>query len=69
MNPNFNNVLIGGVYYTLVIILSFFSIFGVYILIRYGKSTPIALTTSIVYSVFFLKILMTSYLTLQTIIS
>lgn len=69
MNPNFNNLLIAGVYYTLVACISFFSIFGVYILIRYGRSTPVALTIAIVYSVFFLKLLMSSYLTLSGIIA
>lgn len=57
------------VYYSLVGIISFFSIFGVYVLIRYGKSTPLALSVAILYSFFFLKILAESYLTLQTIIS
>jgi hypothetical protein len=69
MNPNFNNLLISGVYYVLIAVLSFFSIFGVYILIRYGKTTPLAITIAVVYSVFFLKVLMESYQTLQRIIS
>ncbi len=67
MNPNFNNLLISGVYYTLVAVISFFSVFGVYILIRYGKSTPLAVTIAVVYSVFFLKILLESYNTLSNI--
>jgi hypothetical protein len=63
------NLLIAGIYYVLVILLSFFSIFGLYILIRYGKSTPFALTVAIVYSLFFLKILSESYQTLNGLLS
>ena len=66
-NPN--NLLIAGVYFTLAAILSFFSIFGVYILIRYGRSRPLALAISIVYGFFFIKILIDSYSTLRTLLS
>jgi hypothetical protein len=66
-NPN--NLLIAGVYYVLVAVLTFFSIFGVYILIRYGKSRPLALSIALVYGFFFLKILVESYGTLQVLLS
>jgi hypothetical protein len=66
-NPT--NLLIAGIYYLLVAFLSFFSIFGVYILIRYGKSTPFAITLAIVYSFFFLKILSESSLTLRLLLA
>lgn len=65
-NPT--NLLIAGVYYILVAVLSFFSIFGVYILIRYGKSTPLAFTVAIVYSFIFLKILAESYQSLNSLL-
>ena len=63
------NLLIAGIYYVIVAGLSFFSLFGVYILIRYGKSTPLSLTIAVVYSFFFLKILAESYQSLGTILS
>jgi len=66
-NPG--NLIIAGVYFILVFFLSLFSVFGVYILIRYGKSVPLALAVSVVYAVFFLKILNDSYQTLHTLLS
>ena len=39
-----NNLLIAGVYFVLVGIMALFSLFGVYILIRYGKSVPFSST-------------------------
>jgi hypothetical protein len=65
-NPT--NLLIAGVYYVLVITLSFFSIFGVYTLVRYGKSTPLAFSIAIIYAFFFLKILAESYQTLSSLL-
>jgi hypothetical protein len=62
------NLLIAGIYYVIVGIMAFFSIFGVYILIRYGKSSSMALTVSLIYSFFFLVILASSYRTLQSIL-
>ena len=64
-NPS--NLLIAGIYYVLVAFLSFFSIFAVYILVRYGKSTPFAITLAIAYSFFFLKIVAESHQTLSII--
>ena len=70
MNPSSSvNLLISGIYYVLVAVLSFFSIFGVYILVRYGKSTPLAFSIAIVYAFFFLKILAESYQTLSSLLS
>jgi hypothetical protein len=67
MNPN--NLLISGVYYILVALLSLFSIFGAYILIRYGKTTPLAITVAIVYGFLFLKILIETHQTLSLLLS
>jgi len=66
-NPT--NLLIAGVYFILVAGLSLFSIFGVYILMRYGRSTPLAFTISVVYAFFFLKILAESYQTISLLLS
>ena len=63
------NLLIAALYYILVGLLSLFSIFGVYILVRYGKSTPFAIVVSIVYMFFFLQILSQSYQTLQGLLA
>ena len=55
------NMLIAGVYFVLTAIMSLFSIFGVYILIRYGKSTLLAFSVSVFYAFIFLTILGASY--------
>lgn len=62
------NLLIAGIYYLLVGVLSFFSIFAVYVLIRYGKSTLLTLLVSLLYTFFFLKILAESYSSLNAIL-
>ncbi len=67
MSPQ--NLLIAGIYWVLVAILGFFSLFGVYILIRYGQSRPLALSIAAVYAFFFLKIFIESYNTLKTILA
>jgi len=59
------NLLIAALYFLLAGILTFFSAFGVYILMRYGKSTPFAFGVSLFYAFIFLQILATSYQTLQ----
>lgn len=61
------NLLIAGIYYLLAACLSFFSIFGVYVFIRYGKSSLLTLIISLVYTFFFIKILADSYLTLHSL--
>lgn len=63
------NLLIAGIYFLTVGFLSFFSIFGVYILNRYGSSAPLSLTISIVYGFLFLKIFADSFQTLNIILS
>lgn len=63
------NLLIAGIYYVLAGVLTFFSIFGVYILIRYGKSKTTSLAIAVIYSIIYLKILAESYGTLRAIIS
>jgi len=64
-----SNLIIAGVYYVLVGLLTFFSIFAVYILIRYGRSRPLALSIAVVYCFFFLKILGESHKILNSILS
>lgn len=58
---NFNILLISGVYYILVILISFFSLFGVYILVRYGKSPLLGLGVALIYSFIFVEILINSH--------
>jgi hypothetical protein len=62
------NLLIAGIYFVAAGILTFFSIFGVYVLIRYGKSTLLSFTVSVFYTFVFISILGSSYQTLQTIL-
>lgn len=62
------NLILSTAYYIIVIILTFFSAFGVYILLRYGRTIPLSLAVAIVYILFFMKILAETYQTLHTII-
>lgn len=62
------NLLIAGIYYIVVGILTFFSIFGVYVLIRYGEKRVLSLLVVLAYSFFFLSMLAQSYASLQNII-
>ena len=66
-NPT--NLIIAGLYLIMVGFLTFFSLFSVYILMRYGKSTPVALGASLLYAFIFLQILNSSYNTLQILLS
>ena len=66
-NPT--NLLIAGLYLVLVGILAFFSVFGIFILMRYGKSTPFALGASLLYGFIFLQIINQSYQTLQVLLT
>ncbi len=66
---NSTNLLIASIYYILVGLLALFSVFGVYILIRYGKSIPLAVTASVIYAFLFLTILAQSYQTLRGLLS
>jgi hypothetical protein len=63
------NLLIAGLYYALVGILSFFAIFGIYVLIRYGHSRFTALGVSILFAVIYLGVLSNSYRILVSILS
>jgi hypothetical protein len=69
MNSTPQNLLISGIYYIIVGIMAFFSLFGVYILIRYGKSVIFAFALAILYAVFFLQIFAESYATLHTLLN
>ena len=64
-NPN---LIIAAVYYILAGIMIFFSLFGVYILNRYGESKMLALFVSALYIVFFMAVLTQSYNTLHQIL-
>ncbi len=64
-NPT--NILIASLYYLFTVVIAFFSIFSVYVLLRYGKSWTLSLTLSITYSVLFLIMLQLSYRTLQSL--
>ena len=59
--------LIKIVYYTFVVVVLFFSVFGIYILTKYGEKRDIALIVSIVFIVFFLGLLGNSYHSLLNI--
>jgi hypothetical protein len=61
------NLIIAAFYYIIVAVLTFFSIFAVYILNRYGRTRTITLTVSAIYIIFYLQVLAQSYRTLQNI--
>jgi len=63
-----SNLLIAGIYLVFVVLLTFFSLFGVYILVRYGKSPIVSVTISIIYALFFLTILSQSYTHLSALL-
>ena len=62
------NLLIAGIYFFVVVILSFFSIFAVYVLVRYAQSRMLAIGISLLYGFFYLTILSASYSSLLQII-
>ena len=62
------NLLISGIYYVITGMLALFSLFGVYVLMRYAKSTLLAFSVCIFYAFIFLTILNNSYLTLQSLL-
>ncbi|MBI3232361.1 MAG: hypothetical protein HYZ51_04775 [Candidatus Doudnabacteria bacterium] len=62
------NLLIAGIYYVLVVLMVFFSAFGVYVLVRYAEKRGIALIVGLLYVFFFLSMLAQSYSSLQNII-
>lgn len=63
------NLLIAGIYYVLAGGLTLFSIFGVYVLVRYGKSSLLSLVIAMLYAFVYLKILTESYATLKILLS
>ena len=62
-------LIILSLYYLLAALLTFFSVFGIYILIRYGRTVPLTLVIAVVYSLIFLKLLSESYATLKGLLS
>jgi hypothetical protein len=63
------NLLIAGIYYVLAGGLTLFSIFGVYVLVRYGKSSLLSLVIAMLYAFVYLRILTESYATLKILLS
>ena len=63
------NLLIAGLYYVLVGVLSLFSVFGVYVLVRYGKTFLLSLAIAGVYAFIYLTILAQSYQTLRNLLA
>ncbi|MDE2311556.1 MAG: hypothetical protein KGJ93_00495 [Patescibacteria group bacterium] len=63
-----NNLLIAGVYYVITGGLVLFSLFGIYVLLRYGKSTLLAFAVSVFYAFIFLAILSQSYQSLVALL-
>ncbi len=61
------NLLIAGIYYIAVFVLSFFGIFSVYILVRYGNSRALSVGISLLFIVAFVQILTRSFATLQSL--
>ena len=62
------NLLIAGIYFVITGGLCFFSIFAVYVLVRYGQSRMLAMGISLLYGFFFLTILSASYGSLQQLL-
>ena len=54
-------LIVSGIYYLAVAILVFFSIFSIYVLLRYGRNRTAGLVICVVYAAFFLTILEQSY--------
>lgn len=62
------NLVLAGIYFVITGIMTFFSIFGVYILMRYGRSTLFAFGLSVFYVFIYISILGSSYNSLQTLL-
>ena len=56
------------IYYVLVGICAFLAIFSVYVLVRYGQSQIFSLVLGLIFVLFFILTLASSYNTLQLII-
>ncbi len=65
MPQNIVYLITAGFYFLMIAVFGFFSLFTAYILVRYGRSRIIALTTSGIYVIFFLILLVTSLKTLS----
>jgi hypothetical protein len=63
------NLIIAGFYFLIVGVITLFSLFGVYILIRYGKSYIFSVAVGVLYSFFFLTLLFQSYNLLTLILA
>ena len=61
-------LIIAGLYYVIAGIFLLFSLFTVYIFLRYGRTRTITLVTAIIYALFFISILSVSLATLQSVI-
>jgi hypothetical protein len=55
------NIILAVFYFAIILGLSFFSIFGIYILVRYAQSRVVALVVAGLYIFFYLTILAKSY--------
>jgi fatty acid desaturase len=60
-------LIIATIYYIIVGALAFFSAFAVYILLRYGRNLPVTVLVSVVYVIFFMTALASSYSALRAI--
>lgn len=58
---------VSGIYYIVIGIAAVFSVFSVYILIRYGKNILLSLVVSVLYAVIFLGVLQQSLQTLHAL--
>ena len=66
---NSTNLVVEGIYYILTALMALFSVFGIYILVRYGRTLAFALALGIIYGLFFLIILSQSYQTLKLLLN
>jgi hypothetical protein len=66
MNPG--SIILQLIYYPLVAITVFLSVFAVYVLIRYGQSRVFSLFLGLTYAFFFILALSKSYASLQGIL-
>lgn len=62
------NLLIAGIYFIVTGLLSLFSVFAVYVLVRYGQSKTLSISIGLFYGLFYLTILSASYSNLQQIL-
>lgn len=60
-------LIVKAIYYIAVVGLSFFSIFAIYTLMRYGRNKVLGMSVCILYALFFLTILQQSYVALQSL--